>query len=83
MLDPEIKEIQITRYQKCIFGTLALDIFLNNSLNLKACFGVQDKNYHPRDDGTIRDSESEKPCQRGSIAVWKVFAKIWKVFAIR
>ena len=35
MLDPEIKEIQITRYQKCIFGTLALDIFLNNSLNLK------------------------------------------------
>ena len=29
----------------------------------------------------LRISESEKPLQRSSIAVWKVFEKIWNFFA--
>ena len=37
---------------------------------------------YPSDQVGQLTSESEKPCQRVSIAVRKVFAKIWKVFVI-
>ena len=51
---------------------------INAIISLYVWYGIQIRFFLLQ-----TQAESQKPCQRVSIAVWKVFANIRKVFAIR